>query len=299
MALNLKGTGVAIITPFAEDRKVDFKSLQHLLEHLITGGVDYLVVQGTTGETATLTWEERVAILDFVKEINADRVPLILGVGGNNTNQVVKEIADFDLTGISAILSASPAYNKPTQEGIYQHYKAIAESSPLPIILYNVPGRTASNITADTTLRLANDYNNIVAIKEASNDLGQIMQIIKNKPDGFDVISGDDALTLAITALGGSGVISVVANAFPSEFSTMVNKTLTGDLEAAKELHYDLVDVIDMLFAEGNPGGVKAVLKVLGIINDTMRLPLVNISNELYEQIEAETKRITSRELIS
>jgi 4-hydroxy-tetrahydrodipicolinate synthase len=288
------GTGVAIVTPFNEDRTVDYKSLEKLIEHLIAGNTDYLVVQGTTGESVTLTKEEKIAIIDFVVEINKGRVPIVLGMGGNNTLSILKDIETFDFTGIDAILSVSPYYNKPTQEGIYQHYMAIAKASPVPVILYNVPGRTGSNISAETTLKLAYDSKNIIAIKEAATDYAQIMKIIKNRPEHFLLISGDDALTLPTIASGGNGVISVVANAFPKEFSEMVGYCLDNDYENARVLHYRLVSFIDMLFAEGNPGGIKAALKMLGITNDYMRLPLVNISNTLYSKMEKEITMIKS-----
>ena len=291
----IKGMGVATVTPFSDDGTVDYPALQRLVEHLVNGGVDYLVVQGTTAETPTLTKEERVAILDFIKEINKGRLTIVLGMGGNNTAQLVNEVESADLNGVDAILSASPSYNKPTQEGIYQHYMALSKASPLPVILYNVPGRTASNITADTTLRLAEDAGNIIGIKEASNDLGQITRIIKNRPSGFLVISGDDALTLPILSLGGDGVISVVGNAFPKRFSQLVKDAMSGDMKAARSKHYELIDVIEMLFTEGNPGGVKAVLKILGITGDRLRLPLVGISEDLYTRSFAEVQSLSKK----
>ncbi|PCJ85732.1 MAG: 4-hydroxy-tetrahydrodipicolinate synthase [Flavobacteriales bacterium] len=293
MSHKFKGTGVAIVTPFKEDESIDYPSLEKFVEHLISGGIDYLVVQGTTGESVTMTKEEKSAMLDFVVEITKNRLPIVLGIGGSNTKQVVSDFGNFNLENVDAILSASPAYNKPTQEGIYQHYKTIAENTEKPIILYNVPGRTASNITAETTLRLANDCKNIIAIKEASNDLRQIMDIIQNKPDGFLVISGDDGLTLPIVSLGADGVISVVANAFPKEFSAMVNAALQNNYEAAQVEHYKLIEIIDLLFAEGNPGGIKAALKILGITGDKMRLPLVSVSEELYQKLEEKSNQIT------
>jgi len=283
------GTGVALVTPFKKDGEVDYSALEKLVEFQIQNGVNYLVVQGTTGESVTLTDQEKISVLEFVIEINKERLPIVLGIGGNNTNLVIEQINQFSNYKIDGILSVSPYYNKPSQEGIYAHYKALSKASSLPIILYNVPGRTSSNINPDTTLKLANECENIVAIKEASGDLEQIMQIILNKPDGFLVISGDDALTLPHLAIGGDGVISVVANAFPKRFSTMVSSILKGDLDLAKQKHYELFEIIKYLFADGNPGGIKYVLKLINICEDNMRLPLVNINektaNKLYELV--------------
>ena len=283
------GTGVALVTPFKKEGEVDYSALEKLVEFQIQNGVNYLVVQGTTGESVTLTDQEKISVLEFVIEINKERLPIVLGIGGNNTNSVIEQINQFSNYKIDGILSVSPYYNKPSQEGIYAHYKALSKASSLPIILYNVPGRTSSNINPDTTLKLANECENIVAIKEASGDLEQIMQIILNKPDGFLVISGDDALTLPHLAIGGDGVISVVANAFPKRFSTMVSSILKGDLDLAKQKHYELFEIIKYLFADGNPGGIKYVLKLINICEDNMRLPLVNINektaNKLYELV--------------
>ena len=283
------GTGVALVTPFRKEGEVDYSALEKLVEFQIQNGVNYLVVQGTTGESVTLTDQEKISVLEFVIEINKERLPIVLGIGGNNTNSVIEQINQFSNYKIDGILSVSPYYNKPSQEGIYAHYKALSKASSLPIILYNVPGRTSSNISPDTTLKLANECENIVAIKEASGDLEQIMQIILNKPDGFLVISGDDALTLPHLAIGGDGVISVVANAFPKRFSTMVSSILKGDLDLAKQKHYELFEIIKYLFADGNPGGIKYVLKLINICEDNMRLPLVNINektaNKLYELV--------------
>ena len=283
------GTGVALVTPFKKEGEVDYSALEKLVEFQIQNGVNYLVVQGTTGESVTLTDQEKISVLEFVIEINKERLPIVLGIGGNNTNSVIEQINQFSNYKIDGILSVSPYYNKPSQEGIYAHYMALSKASSLPIILYNVPGRTSSNISPDTTLKLANECENIVAIKEASGDLEQIMQIILNKPDGFLVISGDDALTLPHLAIGGDGVISVVANAFPKRFSTMVSSILKGDLDLAKQKHYELFEIIKYLFADGNPGGIKYVLKLINICEDNMRLPLVNINektaNKLYELV--------------
>ena len=287
-----KGTGVALVTPFRKEGEVDFNALQKLVEFQIENGVNYLVVQGTTGESVTLTDEEKVSVLEYIIDVTKNRVPIVLGVGGNNTSNVVQQIKKFNsYSRIDAYLSVSPYYNKPSQAGIVAHYGQIAQATDKPIILYNVPGRTGSNMTAETTLTLANTYANIIAVKEASGNLEQIMEIIKNKPSDFLVISGDDALTLPHIACGGDGVISVVANAFPKRFSSMVDYALKGDLEKAKPLHYELFPIIQQLFADGNPGGIKYVLKLISIGEDHMRLPLVNINDEvakkLYELVAA------------
>lgn len=273
-----RGLGVALVTPFRSNGQIDFAGLEKLIDHQITGGVDYVVCMGTTGESVTLTKAEKHELLAQTIGFVRNRVPVVLGVGGSNTAEVVETLNSFEMDGVDAILSVSPYYNKPTQEGIYQHYKAIAQASLRPIILYNVPGRTGSNMAAETTLRLARDFKNIIAIKEASANLDQMGRILKHRPKDFMLISGDDALTLPIIALGGEGVISVVGNALPQEFSTLVHAALKGDLATARREHLRLIEVIDLLFAEGNPGGIKYVLKVLGICGDTVRLPLVNIS---------------------
>ncbi len=281
-----RGTGVAIITPFNKDKSVDYKALERLVEHLVTNGIDYLVVQGTTGESVTLSKDEKKEILAFIIKVNNNRLPIVLGMGGNCTATVVETIKITELKGVAAILSVSPYYNKPTQEGIYQHYKAISQASSLPIILYNVPGRTGSNILPSTTLRLAQDFKNIIAIKEASGNMEQFMEIINNKPKGFLVISGDDALTLPIIASGGDGVISVLANAFPRGFSNMVNAALSADFKKARKLHYQYFEMIHYLFVDGNPAGIKAALKLLNITGDTLRLPLVNVGDKTYNKIK-------------
>lgn len=272
------GLGVALVTPFRSNGQIDYAGLEKLIEHQITGGVDYVVSMGTTGESVTLTKAEKKELLAQTIAFVRNRVPVVLGVGGNNTAEVVEALGDFDMDGVDAILSVSPYYNKPTQEGIYQHYKSIAQVALRPIILYNVPGRTGSNMTAETTLRLARDFRNIIAIKEASANLDQMGRILKHKPKEFMLISGDDALTLPIIALGGAGVISVVGNALPREFSTLVHAALKGDLDTARREHLRLIEVVDLLFVEGNPGGIKEVLKVLGVCGDAVRLPLVNVS---------------------
>jgi 4-hydroxy-tetrahydrodipicolinate synthase len=281
----LKGTGVAMVTPFDVDGKVDFHALEKLTEYLVSGGVDYLVVMGTTGESVTLSKPEKEKVLDSVVQTTDGRVPIVLGVGGNNTAEVCNQINHLDKTGLTAILSVSPSYNKPTQNGIYAHFEAVAEASPIPIILYNVPGRTASNMEASTTLKLAKDFENIVAIKEASGNLEQCMQIIKNRPDDFLVISGDDNLTLPLIACGVDGVISVVANALPERFSNLISSSLSGDFSNARKLHYQLVDIVNLLFEEGNPAGVKCVLKELDICEENVRLPLVQVSDKLRNEL--------------
>jgi 4-hydroxy-tetrahydrodipicolinate synthase len=281
-----KGTGVAIVTPFNADKSVDYTGLKNLVEHLITNGIDYLVVQGTTGESVTLTPKEKEETLAFIIKLNNGRLPIVLGVGGNCTATVVAAFQTTDFSGVDAVLSVSPYYNKPTQEGIYQHYKAIAAVSQLPIILYNVPGRTSSNILPTTTVRLANDFDHIIAIKEASGSLVQCMEIINTKPEDFLVISGDDALTLPMIASGADGVISVFANAFPKGFSTMVQAALNNDMNSARALHYKYFSLHDYLFVEGNPAGIKAALKALHIIGDVVRLPLVNVSEKTNNAIK-------------
>lgn len=287
-AINFTGTGVAIVTPFTTKGAVDFPSLTKLVEHIIKGRVEYIVVLGTTGETATLSKEEKQQVNAHIVKTTKKRVPLVLGVGGNNTAELVEQLKKDDLSAFDAILSVSPYYNKPSQEGIYQHYKAIAKASPLPIILYNVPGRTASNITAETTLRLANEFKNIIAIKEASGNIEQCMKIIKYRPDNFLIISGDDNLTLPLIASGADGVISVVANAYPKDFSDMVRFALFHDLKNAQKLHYKLMEITEQLFADGNPGGVKVVLAQKKITGTHVRLPLV----EPNDTVKAKLKKI-------
>lgn len=280
------GTGVAIVTPFSKDGNVDFKGLTSLIEHLIKGKVEYLVVLGTTGESAVLTKDEKSAVINHVVDTVEGRVPLVLGIGGNNTQEVVDTIKHSNLKGFSAILSVSPYYNKPSQEGIYQHYKMIAGVSPLPIILYNVPGRTMSNMTSETTLRLAHDFKNIIAIKEASGNVEQCMRIIKNKPKDFLVISGDDNLTLPLIAAGADGVISVIANAYPKDFSEMVRQALAGHLAQAQKLHYKTFEITEQLFADGNPGGVKIALELLKVCGSNVRLPLVKPNEKVQKRLK-------------
>lgn len=287
-AFNFTGTGVAIVTPFTNKGEVDFSALTKLVEHLIKGRVEYIVVMGTTGESATLSKEEKKQVIDHIVKINKKRLPLVLGVGGNNTAEIVHSLKKDDLSAFSAILSVSPYYNKPSQEGIYQHYKAIAKASPLPIILYNVPGRTSSNMAWDTTIRLAKEFKNIIAIKEASGNLEQCMKIIKHRPDNFLIISGDDNLTLPMIAAGADGVISVVANAYPKDFSDMVRHALIHDLKTAQKLHYKLLEITEQLFADGNPGGIKHVLSLKNITKANVRLPLV----EPKDTVKAKLKKL-------
>jgi 4-hydroxy-tetrahydrodipicolinate synthase len=287
----LKGTGVALVTPFTAKGEVDYKGLKKLIDFCIKGGVEYLVSLGTTGESVNLNTQEKLSILNFTVEINAGRVPLVAGFGGNSTHALLKELEQFHFNGVDAVLSVSPYYNKPTQEGIYQHYKAVAAVSPKPIILYNVPGRTSSNIQAATTLRLA-QLKNIIGIKEASGDFNQCMQIVKNKPKNFLVISGDDNITLGLMSYGFDGVISVVGQAFPKIFTEMVRQCLAENFVEARKLHYQLNDITDMLFAEGNPAGVKYALELQGICKSYLRLPLVGISDMLKKKMETAIKQL-------
>jgi len=280
------GLGVAIVTPMNKDKSIDFKGLSKLTEHLISNDVDYIVVQGTTGESVTLTVSEKQKTLDVILQVNQGRVPVVFGVGGNNTLEVCQSFKKYDLTGVAAILSVSPAYNKPSQEGIYQHFKAISLATELPIILYNVPSRTGSNMSAKTTLRLAENFNNIIAIKEASGDLGQIMQILHEKPKNFEVISGDGLITLPLMALGVVGVISVIGNAFPKEVSMMVELMNKGDVIAARQYHFQLLDIMNAIFLDGNPAGIKEVLQELGVCENYVRLPLVNVNEEVQRIIK-------------
>lgn len=286
------GTGVALVTPFRKDYSVDTEALAKIVDYVIDGGVDYLVVLGTTGEPATLTNEEKNLVIHTIVKANNNRLPLVLGVGGNDTLKVVEELNTIDFDGFSAILSVSPYYNKPTQEGIYQHFKAIAEASPLPVILYNVPGRTASNVLPSTIIRLANDFKKIIGVKEAAGDIVQAMELIRNKPEGFLVISGDDMVTLPIILAGGAGVISVIGEGFPKEFSEMVRLGLSRKTDEAYELHYKIFDSINLIFEQGNPAGIKQIHKVLGLSENTVRLPLVSVDNDLAERIQQFVKKL-------
>ncbi len=282
---SLVGTGVALVTPFKKDMSVDVDALKRIVSFQIEGGIDYLVVLGTTAEAATLNKEEKELVIKTVIEANAGKLPLVLGVGGNNTHEVVEELRSRDLNAFAAILSVSPYYNKPTQEGIYQHFKAVAQASPVPVILYNVPGRTASNMLPSTVIRLANDFKNVVAIKEAAGDIVQAMKLIEGTPEDFLVISGDDMITLPMVLAGGAGVISVIGEGFPKEFSQMVRLGLERKVDEAYKLHYLLADAIDMIFEQGNPAGIKTVFKALGLSEDTVRLPLVNVNEDLARRL--------------
>ena len=276
MAVNrFKGLGVALITPFRSDNSIDIEALDRLVEYQIKGGVDFLCIMGTTAETPTLTTEEKQMLKNHLVERVAGRVPLLMGCGGNSTAAVVNELQNFDWKGIDGILSVCPYYNKPSQEGLYQHYRALAQASPLPIVLYNVPGRTGVNMAAETTLRLARDFENIVAIKEASGNITQMDDIIKNKPENFDVISGDDGITFPLITLGAVGVISVIGNALPYEFSRMVRLALRGEYESARTIHHKFTELFKLLFVDGNPAGVKAMLSEMGMIQNQLRLPLI------------------------
>ena len=276
MATNIfRGLGIALITPFTPDGEVDSNSLKRLVEYQLQNGADFLCILATTGETPCLSAEEKAEIKRLVVEVNNGRVPILMGCGGNNTRAVVQELKSADWSGIDGVLSVCPYYNKPSQEGLYQHFKAIAEASPLPVVLYNVPGRTGINLLAQTTLRLARDCENIIAIKEASGSLEQVDEIINNKPARFDVISGDDALTFSMVASGAAGVISVIGNALPKEFSRMIRLEFNGEYEPARKIHHRFQQLYSLLFVDGNPAGVKALLHEMGFIDNVLRLPLV------------------------
>ncbi len=290
--INLKGMGVALITPFKDDESIDFDALSKLIEYQIQNGIDYLVVLGTTAETPTLTEQEKNEVLSFVIERVKERVPIVLGLGGNNTRGIVERLKTESFQGVDAILSVVPYYNKPSQEGIYQHYKAIASATKLPVILYNVPGRTGVNMTADTTLRLAREFDNIVAIKEASGNITQMDDIIKNKPKDFMVISGDDGITFPLITLGAVGVISVIGNAFPREFSRMVRLALEGDYANALLIHHKFTELFELLFVDGNPAGVKSILSSMGYIRNRLRLPLVPTRITTYEKIRVVLQKL-------
>lgn len=281
----LKGMGVALITPFKEDESVDYDALMRMVDYLLQNNADFLCVLGTTAETPTLTEEEKIKIKEMVVHRVSGKIPILLGMGGNNTRAVAESIRKSDLTGVDAILSVVPYYNKPSQEGIYQHYKTIAGSTDLPVVLYNVPGRTGVNMKAETTLRIAHDCKNVIAVKEASGNISQIDDIIKNKPDTFDVISGDDAITFPLITLGAVGVISVIGNAFPREFSRMVRLALQGDYANALDIHHKFAELFKLLFADGNPAGVKAMLNAMGMIENKLRLPLVPTRITTFEAI--------------
>lgn len=292
---SLIGTGVALVTPFKEDFSIDTEALKRIVNFSIDGGIEYLVVLGTTAENATLSQEEKELVIKTVIEANNSSLPLVLGVGGNNTMKVVEELKTRDLSAFVAVLSVSPYYNKPTQEGIYQHFKAVAEASPIPVILYNVPGRTASNMLPSTVLRLANDFKNVVAIKEAAGDMVQAMQILKNKPKDFLVISGDDMIALPMVLAGGSGVISVIGQGFPKEFSEMIRLGLNRKVDEAFKTQYVLDDCIDMIFEQGNPAGIKQVFLSLGIAENVVRLPLIKVDESLAGRIDQFVKKINKQ----
>ena len=288
MALkNLNGTGVALVTPFRKNGTVDTEALQRIVKHVSDGGVEYLVVLGTTAESVTLSKTEKQIVLETIQSANKKKLPVILGVGGNNTAEIIFQLDAKELKGVDAILSVTPYYNKPNQTGLYEHYKAIARNSPLPVILYNVPGRTGINMTAETQLKLAHQFSNIIATKEASGNMDQIQSIIKSKPKNFTVISGDDNLTLAMIACGAMGVISVSANAYPKQMSNMVRFAIKNNMVEARKLHYQLFDITNMMFAEGSPGGVKEILQYKGLCNNDVRMPLANVSSALSKKIKS------------
>ena len=286
------GTGVALITPFKSDLSIDHDALANIVNYNIDNGIEYLVICGTTAESVTLTKQEKKEVTNTIHNANNGRLPLVLGIGGNNTQAIIEEIKETDFTGIDAILSVSPYYNKPTQEGIYQHFKAISEVAPLPIILYNVPGRTSSNMLPATTLRLAKDFENIIGIKEAGNNVSQYLQLLKDKPDDFLIISGDDDLALGVVLAGGAGVISVLGQAVPKEFSKMIRLGMEGKAKEAYQLHFKLMDLTAQIFAENNPAGIKAVFEALGMSGDTVRLPLVVASDALKEKVKKSVSQL-------
>jgi 4-hydroxy-tetrahydrodipicolinate synthase len=290
---SLIGTGVALVTPFKKDFSVDVDALKAIVNFQIDNGIDYLVVLGTTAENATLSKAEKELVIKTIVDANKGRLPLVLGVGSNNTAEVIEELKSGNFSDFIAILSVSPYYNKPTQEGIYQHFKAIAEVSPIPVILYNVPGRTSSNMLPETIIRLANDFKNIIAVKEASGDIVQAMKLIQDKPKDFLVISGDDMITLPMILAGGAGVISVIAQGFPKQFTEMVHLGLNKKVDDAYKIHYLLADSIDMIFEQGNPAGIKEVFKSLGLSENTVRLPLVNVNEDLANRLHHFTNKIS------
>ncbi|HOK25035.1 MAG TPA: 4-hydroxy-tetrahydrodipicolinate synthase [Bacteroidales bacterium] len=281
-----RGTGVAIITPFKNDSSIDFSSLEKVINHVINGGVNYIVLMGTTGESSTLTKDEKKALISFTLDTINKRVPLVVGIGGNNTQEIITQLKTTALKSVDGILSVAPYYNKPTQKGLYEHFKAIATCSPVPVIMYNIPGRTGCNISAETCLQLAHEFDTIVGVKEASGNMEQIMKIIKGKPENFQVVSGDDLLTLPIIAAGGTGVISVIANAYPAEWSEMVNQCLKSNFKAAREIMFRFTEIIELLFADGNPAGIKAAMNILNLCQNTLRLPLVPVSQQVHARLK-------------
>ncbi|HPT20572.1 MAG TPA: 4-hydroxy-tetrahydrodipicolinate synthase [Bacteroidales bacterium] len=287
-----RGVGVAIVTPFKNDSSIDFAALGRLINHVIAGGVNYIVAMGTTGESPTLTKDEKKALVSYVVEIIDNRVPLVVGIGGNNTQDVINTVRHSNLTGVDGILSVAPYYNKPGQKGLFQHFKSIATCSPVPVIIYNIPGRTCCNVSADTCLELAHECENIVAVKESSGDLTQIMKIVKGKPENFGVISGDDMLTIPVIAVGGSGVISVLANAYPSQCSELVNQALKGNFKSARDIQFRFIEMTELLFVEGNPSGVKAILNAMSLCQNNLRLPLVPVSRAISAKIQKAIEEI-------
>lgn len=282
----LIGTGVALVTPFRKDGKIDFPALEKIIEHVISGGIDYLVSLGTTGETPTLSADEKVEIVQFTLEKANNRLPVVVGIGGNNTREIIHLLETYPLDKVEAVLSVSPYYSKPSAEGLYQHYKAIAKASPKPVILYNVPARTGRTIPAAVTVRLANDFENIIAVKEASGDMTQCMQIIRDAPDDFMVVSGDDMLSLSQMSIGMQGLVSVGANYFAHDLTNMIHAALKNEYEEARRLHYKMMKGFELMFAENNPAGIKAILSVAGLCENNLRLPVVPVSDELLKQIE-------------
>jgi len=289
------GTGVALITPFNADLSIDFDALERLVELNIENGTEYLVISGTTGESVTVTPEEKKQLIKFIAKVNKGRLPLVLGIGGNNTTKVVEELKTSDLSDIDAILSVSPYYSKPTQEGLYQHFKAVAEATTKPIILYNVPGRTSKNMEPATTIRLANDFDNVIAVKEAGNNVHQYLELLRTKPKDFLVLSGDDDLALGVALAGGSGVISVIGQALPKEFTEMIRLGIAGKAKEAYDIHFKLMPITGMIFSENNPAGIKAVLEALDISESHVRLPLVEASNDLKKEIKEELSNLGKR----
>ncbi len=290
--INILGMGVALITPFTSSKEIDFPALERVINHVISNGADFLVVLGTTGETPTLSAAEKISVMKFVKEKVDGRLPLVIGMGGNNTAEIIRQVKETDLSDYSAILSVVPYYNKPSQEGLYCHFKAIAEASPLPVILYNVPGRTGVNMTAETTLRLAHDVANIFGIKEASGNINQIEKLIREKPNDFRVLSGDDGITYPLMTLGAEGVISVLGNAYTKEFSEMVHLCLEGNYIEAVDYHYKYREIIRLLFADGNPAGVKCVMHDMGLIENELRLPLIPVKDKTADEILEQVKKL-------
>lgn len=287
-----KGTGVAIVTPFKNDNSIDFSALGRIVNHVINGGVNYIVALGTTGESVTLAKEEKKALISYILEVIDNRIPLVVGVGGNNTQEIINTVRNINLTGVDAILSVAPYYNKPNQRGLFQHFKSIATWCPIPVIIYNVPGRTCSNISAETCLQLAYECENIVAVKEASGNMEQIMNIIKGKPENFSVLSGDDMIALLIIAAGGTGVISVLANVYPALWSEMVNHAMKSNFKSAREIQFRFMEMIELLFIEGNPAGVKAMLNTMSLCQNNLRLPLVPVSRPIYTRIQKAMEEI-------